>query len=558
MICEICKEFETKTFRGLSLHIRNNHNFDIKEYYDIYLKKDAEGICTECGKETSFISLTKGYFNFCSSKCSNSSKNTRQKIEQTKLNKYGDIKYNNKEKSSQTWRNKTIEEIADIVDKRRITKNKIYGDEKFNNRDKAKKTCIDRYGVKHFTNRKKYIKTCLDRYGVENPFQLEEVKEEIRKYFLDNFGVDHPMKIEKVKNKVVNGVNNFYKNKNEEMFKKYFKILKYKDENNIHVRCKNCGCDFWIQKQYFIWRFNKKVHPCYKCYNLSNISIYEKELFDFIEINYNGEIIKNYRKLIYPYELDIYIPELKLAFEFNGLYWHNEKFVDKNYHLNKTELCEEKGIHLVQIYEDDWVLKKDVVKSRILNLLGKSKKIYARKCIIKEVTFKDAKEFLEENHLQGYCVSKINYGLYYNDELLSLMTFSKLRKSLGFNNVNGSYELLRFCNKLNTTVVGATSRLFKSFLNNYKPEIVISYADRFWTTIINGVVYEKIGFELVGKTTPNYFYVHNKIRRNRFNYRKDILIKQGFDKNKTEHDIMYNRGIYRIYNSGNLKYVYKK
>lgn len=96
-------------------------------------------------------------------------------------------------------------------------------------------------------------------------------------------------------------------------------------------------------------------------------------------------------------------------------------------------------------------------------------------------------------------------------------------------------------------------RLFKYFIKNYQPKEVISYADRSWS---QGDLYEKLGFESIGKTEPNYYYIINGVRKHRFIFRKDQLVKEGFDSTKTEHEIMLGRNIYRIYDSGNLKYVY--
>jgi hypothetical protein len=191
----------------------------------------------------------------------------------------------------------------------------------------------------------------------------------------------------------------------------------------------------------------------------------------------------------------------------------------------------------------------------ILNKLGKTpNKIYARKTSIKEINDnKLVKDFLNNNHLQGYIASSIKIGLYYNDELVSLMTFGKGRVALGSRNYNG-YELLRFCSKLNTNVLGGANKLFKYFIKKYKPQNVISYADRGRS---NGLLYEKLGFSLIGYTKPNYYYIVNNVRHHRFNYRKDKLVKDGFDKNKSEHQIMLERKIYRIYDSGNLKYEFK-
>ena len=192
-------------------------------------------------------------------------------------------------------------------------------------------------------------------------------------------------------------------------------------------------------------------------------------------------------------EIDIYIPSLKLGIEYDGLRWHSEIFnKDTNYHLSKTEECERQGIRLIHIFEDEWQYKRDIVKSRLLNLIGKTpNKIYARKCTIKEVDSHTASKFLDENHIQGKCNSSYRYGLYYNDELVSIMTFGKLRKNLGSTDKDGYYELLRFCNKSNTAVIGGASKLFKHFLKEKKPTNVISYADRRWS---NGKKKKKLGW----------------------------------------------------------------
>ena len=238
------------------------------------------------------------------------------------------------------------------------------------------------------------------------------------------------------------------------------------------------------------------------------------------------------------------------------MYWHNENYVESDYHLKKTELSESKNIKLIHIYEDDWLYKQDIVKSRILNLLNFTpNKIYARKTEIKEISDNILlREFLEKNHIQGFIGSQVKIGLFYNNELVSLMTFGKQRKNMGTKSFPDKYELLRFCNKLNTTVIGGASKLFKYFTNNYKPKEIITYADRSWS---QGNLYNQLGFEFVHKSQPNYFYVVDGLRKNRFNFRKDILIKEGFDPNKSEREIMLDRIIYRIYVSGKLKFIYK-
>ena len=281
----------------------------------------------------------------------------------------------------------------------------------------------------------------------------------------------------------------------------------------------------------------------------------EGDIKEFIK-SLNLNFISNSKKIIPPLELDIYIPSHNIAIEFNGLYWHSELFKDKNYHLDKTNVCNEKKIQLIHIFEDEWINNKDIVKSRLQNLLGLTpNKIYGRKTLVKEVSPKETKLFLDENHIQGNVNSKIKLGLYYNNELVSLMTFGNLRKVLGNkknDNEYNSYELLRFCNKLNTNVIGGADKLLKHFVFNYNPNKIISYADRRWS---QGKLYEKLGFTFTHFSKPNYFYIVDKIRKYRFKYRKDILVKEGYDSTKTERQIMLDRGINRIYDCGTIAYI---
>jgi hypothetical protein len=555
--CCLCENYESTSFRGLSLHIVNFHHINVKDYYDKFIKKDNDGIC-HCGNNTNFISLTKGYFKHCSSKCLANNVNIRNQIKKTKLEKYGDENYVNAQKSSLTWHNKNQNDFNIIKQKRKKTKLEKYGDENFTNRELAQQTSLQRYGDKFYTNRDKSKLTTKERYGYENIFDDNNFQKNIKNLLLQKYGVDHPMKITGNIEKIQQKSNQFYKDKCDRLLDEFFEIINYKDENHIHVKCKKCQQENEVQLQFIKWRMNKNVHPCSNCCDLTNVSTGEKELLNFIVENYDGVIETNVKKIIDLYELDIYIPDLKLAFEFNGLYWHSEKFIEKNYHLNKTNLCEKQGIHLIHIYEDDWLYKQEIVKSRILNLLGKSKRIYARKCLIREINYKECKDFLQANHIQGNCISKVNYGLFYENDIVAIITFGALRKVLGFEAVKDTWELLRYCNKINFTVVGGFNKLLQYFLKQYNPIRIITYADRSWTFNNDNTVYDKAGFQFEAITIPNYFYVVNKMKMNRFLFRKSELVKKGEDGDKSERQIMLEKKIYRIYNSGNLKYIWTK
>ena len=297
------------------------------------------------------------------------------------------------------------------------------------------------------------------------------------------------------------------------------------DNDNFIVRCDIHG-DIEIPKKIFSNRKIIKTELCVKCNPVEkNISGKEVLLFKLIREIYNGEIIQSYK--IGRKEIDVYLPMLKIGFEFNGLRWHSELFKDDDYHIKKTTLCKKNNIRLIHIFEDDFDNKIDIIKSIIKNLIGDSIKIYARKTQLKVIEDnKILKDFLNKNHLQGFVNSNINYGLYYNGELISVMTFMKLRKVFGGKSDGGDYELVRFCNKLGVSVTGGASKLLKVFSNDYEPKSIVSYCDISWA---NGNLYKKLGFSYDGLTPPNYHYVVDKIRVNRIKFQKHKLVNEGFN-----------------------------
>jgi hypothetical protein len=251
------------------------------------------------------------------------------------------------------------------------------------------------------------------------------------------------------------------------------------------------------------------------------------------------------------FEVDILIPKLNLGIEFNGVYWHSEFFKENNYHYNKYKQCLDNGLDLIQVWEDDWIYKKDIIKSIILNKMKLTPdKIWARNCDIKEVNDSTCKTFLNSNHIQGWCVSSKRIGLFYKGELVSLMTFGKLRKSLGQSSKENEWELLRFCSKLNTSVVGGASKILDFFIKNNSVKKIISYSRNDYSS---GNLYQKLNFKRSGYNT-SYYWVVDKIRQNRWNFRKDKLVKMGYNPDKTEVEIMHELKSYRAFDSGNTKW----
>ena len=228
------------------------------------------------------------------------------------------------------------------------------------------------------------------------------------------------------------------------------------------------------------------------------------------------------------------------------MFFHSSFQKDKNYHLDKTLKCEEKGIRLLHIFSDEWYYKKEIIKSIIKASLGiYERKIGARECEVRDVEINKAKEFLEENHLQGYYPSSIRKGLYYKDELVSIITFTKPR----FNR-NYDWELARYCNKINTQIIGGFERLFNHA--NIKGSI-ITYSDR---RLFTGNVYRKL-FKEEKPTEPNFYYIKDDFHKySRLQFQKEKLIEGHPEyENLTENQITQILGYYRIYDCGNWKFT---
>lgn len=498
----------------------NNKYQDIPIKEQIYLYyNNMLGIptCPICGKKVKFHGNKYGYAKYCSPTCAQIDEKTQEKQKQTKIEKYG-IDYGNI-----------------IIEKTKQTKIEKYGDEKYNNINKLKQTCLERYGVDNPMKSKifqeKSKQTCLKRYGVEYNLLL----------------IDHK----------TSGKNRMLNNDPD--------IINWdKDNNTLTCKCPDNSCSKCKEKQYLTTYYSyyerKNIYnicPCtikippYTCstYKNTNIEIIIKDILDEYDINY----IQNDKSVLSTLELDFYIPDKRLAIECNGIYWHSSKFRDNKFHYNKMKACEERGIQLLTIWEDQVLKKPDIIKSIILSKLSiYENRIYARKCEIKEVNSKDSKDFLMKNHLQGSVNSSVKLGLYYNNKLVSLMTFGKKRSALGNKNTEG-WELYRFCNKLNIQVIGGASKLFKYFINNYHVNKIESFSSN---DISNGLLYNKLGFKMISETF-SYWYVKNKKRYHRYKFRKSELIKMGFDKNKTEFQIMEDNGYHRIYDTGQKKWIYK-
>lgn len=283
-------------------------------------------------------------------------------------------------------------------------------------------------------------------------------------------------------------------------------------------------------------------------------SLGETEISDYIK-SLNVQTQVNNRTILYPKELDIFIPSHNLAIEYDGIFWHSELGgKDRNYHIEKTRKCNEKLIHLIHIFESEWKQSQDLVKSRICSLLGKNATIYARECVVEELDIDTTRSFLNENHSQGFVSSSISLGLKHQGMLVGVMTFGHPRFAKDF-----QWELLRFCCAKFTNVVGGANKLFKCFIRKYNPQSIISYSDKRWN---RGTIYPLLGFEYSHTSKPNYFYFLGNdtltlLNRQKFQKHKLQTTLEYFDANLTEWENMIMNGYNRIWDCGNDVFVYR-
>jgi len=241
-------------------------------------------------------------------------------------------------------------------------------------------------------------------------------------------------------------------------------------------------------------------------FDIPNRNESEIELLEYIS-GLGVKVMTKNKNILNGVELDIFLPDYNIGIEFNELHCHSEKIgKTKTYHIDKTNKCLSNNIRLIHIFSDEWDKKKEIIKDRVKTLLGLVETpIYGRKCEIVTLTNDEKKKFLNSNHLQGNDKSTIFYGLNYNCELVSVMTFGKLRNVLGHRSSNNDdvYEIYRFCGK---NVIGGFTKLLKHFIRNHNPVKIITYADRNWSPSDEFCFYGKMGFNFVGSTKPNYSY----------------------------------------------------
>jgi len=498
-------------------------------------------ICLYCKKHsTKFFNYTLGYNKYCSRKCGQYNDLIQENREKVFLERYG---VDNPGKVKE-FRNKIEQTNIKKYGGKAPLCSKLV-------RKNCRETCLGKYGVEYVSQSNIAKVKSKETVSKRTPKEKEKIYKKRSNTNLKKYGSvglsEQKLKLQYIKLKV----------KLKDSFELLFTENEYKGVNDIvyNFKCKKCGNIFKRSID------NGRLVVCRHCDPVKySKSDNENEIYLYLK-SLNIKCYTSNRKIIYPYELDIYIPSKKIAIEFNGNYWHSEKSgKGKLYHLNKTNLCQEQGIRLIHIFEDEWRDKQQIVKNRLKHILGMNKyKIYGRKCIIKEIDGRLCKSFLDKYHIQGSGGSSVKLGAFYKDRLVAVMTFGKRRMCMGKKTTSiGEYELLRFATVANFSILGIAGKLLKYFERNYNPNKIISYADRRWSL---GNLYRQLGFTETHISKPNYWYMKSYINRiHRFNYRKNVLETklETFDPILTEWENMQANGFDRIWDCGNYVFIKNK
>ena len=468
--------------------------------------KSSRPKCLTCSSNyTALLTLNEGFRKYCGVKCMANNNSTKIKTKETVRSRFGGVHHT-----------KNKEWMSSFVELQK--KNGSY---------------------------KKGLKTLKTNYGVDNVFQLDKVKQQIKKTNLERYGVKHAMQNNEIKIKTRNS-------SNETIFTRMVRKLSdfvvpqfdlsefsYTDSTVYKWKCVGCSSIFKSHIN------NGTIPRCKKCYP-NKFGALQDNILEELKKIFRQEITVNRRDVLNGQEIDIYIEELKLGIEINGIYWHSSKFKDKNYHQDKTKLAKSLGIKLIHIFEDDWYLNRNILLNHFRLIAGKCKKIMARKCQVRKITFCEASEFLNNNHLSGAGSKvKVCFGLYDGDELVMVATFGHSRYNKKY-----EWELKRLCGLGNTVIAGGFSKLISSFEKEISPSSLLSYVDN---SRYDGLGYLKCGFTCTGLTGPGYFYTSISGKRIlRYNSTSKILNAELGTIGLSEAEAAEKLKLHKVWNCGNL------
>jgi hypothetical protein len=532
--------------------------------------------CPVCGAPVPFLDETRGFQRCCSSKCANSDPEFRKKVTETCLKKYGTKTPSEnpeiKKKLMKTYiaNNGGMGNASrSVATKQKNTMKELYGAEHALQCDqfiyKSKATQTTRYGGIGMASdelRSRASKTNKERYDCENVFGSSMIRSKIKATNLSKYGTEIATQNPTIAAKISRSKSKSFIDLHNDIVEinKIGENLMYTCKCP-HPECTRCDDKVYIiNSRRYCDRKLDGTEPCTKILPVipGRIKNTYPEIFVrsiLAEIIPEIHLSFNNRTLIAPQELDIYDKLHGLAFECNGCYWHSKKA--PSYHKQKFLQCQQKGVQLITIWED-WIKNKPEIVRSIIRAKYHyfDRIIYARKCELKTVPPTDSAKFLEINHIQGQTRASVHYGLYYEGELVALASFSKMRGCMGSKTTReGQWELVRFCNILNTSVVGGADKFIKHFIKDYQPTSIVSFSSN---DISDGALYKRLGFEKVS-VNSSYWYIGRNYRRyHRSNFTKSAITKLGLAPARekwTETEAMMEHGFVQIYDSGQTKWI---
>ena len=463
-------------------------------------------VCIQCKSTTpKFFSISLGYRPFCSSLCAQTSDLTKKKSESTNMTNRG-----------VRWPQQSL----DI-------------------RTKSAKTNMERYGVDNVSKsseiQRKKIDTCLANHGMDYILRTSKSLCQVK------FGKDNVQQVDWIKKKRIQTNRNILFGRICSYSKKFNVSPAFTESdwiggghsNKYPFKCKKCETIFLDDAS------EDRGIRCPTCYP-PNISLAEKNLLEFVKYLIPGEtVLENCRSVISPLELDIYIPNKKIAIEYNGLYFHSEISgnKDKNYHVKKTNKCQERGINLIQIFEDEWLQKRDIVESLLKQALCKPK-ISSDNCSIVSISYDEKSKFLDLHHLRGNEPSASHFaGMFHDNKLIGVIT----AKQSG-----DCSEITRIC--FTENISGGSAALIQFVQSELVTKSIIISVDRNWMNIVNCTVH---GFTQSKITDPDYLYVNSHSAK-RFAYEnlENSLETIKIDSTLSEWENMKSNGFDRIWDCG--------
>lgn len=395
--------------------------------------------------------------------------------------------------------------------------------------DRIQKTLISRYGVDNPAKVKQFIikgqETSLKKYGAKRVSVLQFFKDKAKATSMERYGAPTKKQIH-----LMHQIDN-YQNP----------LWLIEQNHNLKKSIIEMSNDTGVSPTVIGGNFKKNGIEVKQHYQ----SIAEKELGTLLSSHF--EVQLRNRKIIYPYELDIFIPEKNLAIEYNGLYWHSDArdSHDKLMHKQKLQLCKDQNIRLITIFENEWEEKCDLIKNKILSILkvDNSPRIFARKLNIKPIDSTTKGKFLNKNHIQGDGPSSINYGGFFGNDLVAVMGFIKNKNY---------YTLNRYATSCN--VIGGFTKLLKQFERDFNTPKIITFADLRWS---NGDLYLNSGFMQDYILDPDYYWIRAKKLWHKFNWRHGNGLKKlkNYNPLLSESINMYNHGYHKIYDCGKIRFV---